>query len=257
MQTPPPQNVPTPVPVLIAATVQLYRRTFRPLFATAAVIALVLSTVGSLVLPEPDIDSPQTVLPAFLVSILFQSLTIGVFSVVLWRAALLYRGESSSLSGVVGAVMRFGPRCFAGSFLLSLPILFFALVSSPLLLPVFLYVWVRTSLYMPAVVVENRSIAGAFVRSWSLISNRWWRTLLLDAIVIVPVLIVTAAMTIPLAGPDSSKLALIVVNVLTNGVFVPFLSVFALLLFEDYRRVSDGGDSSLQVVGRPPPDDPR
>ena len=256
MQTPPHQNVPAPITVLLGATLQLYLRTFKPLFATAAVIAVVLSIVGSRVLPEPDIDRPESVLPALLASIVFQSLSIGVFSVVLWRAALLRRGESSSLSGTIRAALTFGPRCFAGAFLLGLLFLF-ALASIPLLLPVIVYVWVRASLYMPAVVLENRSIVGGFVRSWHLVSNRWFRTLLLEAIVTVPFFTVTAALTIPLAGPDSSSLALIVIDVLSNGVFVPFLSVFGLLLFEDYRGGSDGGDSPLQVVGRPPPDDPR
>ena len=248
-----------PAAVLLGATLKLYLQTFKPLFATAAVIALVLSIIGSLVLPEPDIDRPETIVSALFASVILQAVSIGVFSVVLWRAALLYRGESPSLSGVIGAVFIFGPRCFAGGMLLSAPLLILFGSAGALALPAFaltVFVWVRASLYVPAVVLENRSIVGAFARSWRLVDRRWMRTFLLEAIVIVPFFIVTAAMTIPLSAADAGSLALIVVDVVTNGVFVPFLSVFGLLLFEDYRRVSDGGDPSLQVIGRPPPDDP-
>ena len=237
----PPPNPTTPIPVLITAAVALYRRTFTPLFVTAALIALVVSTASATLLPQPDIERPETFRPALFASLILQAVSIGLFSAVLWRAAMLHRGESSSLAKALASVVSFGPRCFAGGMLLSVPL--FVLLSSTgaLALPALaltVFVWVRASLYLPAVVLENRSIAGALARSWRLVEGRWRRTFLLALIVAIPFSAITLAIGAPLAGAATP--VIIAVGALTTGVFVSFLSVLGLLLFEDYVRASEG-----------------
>ena len=248
----PPPNPTTPIPILIAATVQLYLRTFKPLFVTAAPIALVLSTVGAMLLPQPDIERPETLFRVLFASVILQAVSVGVLSVVLWRAALLHRGEPSSLTAALASVLVFGPRSFAGAMLLSVPP--FILAASPLALPALaltVFVWIRASLYVPAVVLENRSISGAFARSWRLIEGRWRRTFLLELIVGAPIIAVTFAIAAPLA--DAAAPVMIAVDTLVTGVVASFVSVFGLLLFEDYARAS-AETPPRQLDDRPPTD---
>ena len=250
----PPPTPTTPIPVLIAATLALYLRTFRKLFVTAALLAVGLSTVSVVFLPQPDVDQPESFLPALFAALILQAVSVGVFSAVLWQAALVRRGEASSLTRTLLMVLVFGPRCFAGGMVLSVP--FFVLLLGPadrLALPLFgltVFVWIRASLYVPAVVLENRSIVGGFARTWRLVEGRWLRTLLLVSIVAVPVLVGTFAIAALLV--DAPPLVMIAVDTVATGVVVPFLSVFGLLLFEDYAGVSAGAPGQLD--DRPPTD---
>ena len=285
----PPPDPTTPIPILIAATVRLYVRTFRPLFVMAALIALVFTVAGEVLLPRPDVEQPETTLgspdlqeredvgetvveeevrevdlPALFASVILDAVSIGVLSVVLWRAALLHRGEPSSLAAALAVVPVFAPRCFAGAMLLNVP-LFIANASASALavgsggvqallaLALSVFVLVRTSLYVPAVVLEDRSIAGALVRSWRLVEGRWMRTFLLQLVVGIPIFAVTLAIAVASAG--SSAPVIVAVEAVATGVSVPFLSVFGLLLFEDYVRAPDG-TQQRQLDDRPPTDEP-
>ena len=250
----PPTDALTPISALIAATLAVYKRTFRPLFVTAALITLVLSTAGAVFLPEPDAERPESIVLVLFASVIFQAVNIGVLSVVLWRAALLRRGEAPSLTATLSMVLVFGPRCFAGAMVLSLPLFVLLTAAGPLALPasgVIVFVWIRTSLYVPAIVLEDRSIAGALARSWRLVEGRWVRTLLLELLVIIPIIVLTFAIGVPLAG--SSVPVMVGVDAVATGFFVPFLSVFGLLLFEDYARASGG--TRPQELGEKPPTD--
>ena len=252
----PPADPVTPISALLAATLAVYLRTFRPLFVTAALLTLALSTAGALFLPEPDPDRPESILLVLFASIIFQAVNIGVLSVVLWRAALLHRGETPSLTSTLAMVLVFGPRCFAGAMVLSIPLFVLLAGAGQLALPAFgaiVYVWVRTSLYVPAIVLENRSIAGALARSWGLLRGRWMRTLLLELAVLVPIFVVTFAIGVPLAGAPIP--VMVGVDALATGVITPFLSVFGLLLFEDYARAT-AGTPPRELDDGPPTDEP-
>ena len=249
----PPSNPLTPIPTLIAAAVALYARTFKPLFVTTVAIALALSTASAILLPQPDIEQPETFRAVLFASVILQAVSVGVLSVVLWRAALLRRGEPSSLKGALSAVIAFGPRSFAGTMLLSLPLFVLLGSAGALAFPALgltLFVWVRASLYVPAVVLENQSIVGAFVRSWTLVQGRWRRTFLLELIVAIPIFVLTLVMGALLAG--ASLPVLVAVDTLATGIFIPFVSIFGLLLFEDYVQASAG--TPPQELGGQPPD---
>ena len=252
----PPTNPTTPIPALLAATIALYLRTFRPLFVPAALITLVVSTASAVFLPEPDAERPESILPVLFASVILSAVSIGLLSVVLWRAALLHRGEAPSLSATLATVLVFGPRCFAGAMVLSLPLFLLLTAAGPLALPasgMIVFVWIRTSLYVPAIVLEDQSIAGALGRSWRLVKGRWWRTFLLELIVGIPILTATFAIGEPLAG--SAVPIMVAVDVVVTGVFAPFLSVFGLLLFEDYARAS-GGATPPELHDGPPTEGP-
>ena len=252
----PPTSPTTPIPTLIATTVDLYLRTFRPLFVTAALITLVLSTAGAILLPQPDAERPETILPALFASVILQAVSIGALSAVLWRAASLHRGEAPSLTATMATVLAFGPRCFAGAMVLSLPLFVLLGSAGPLALPAFaliVFIWIRTSLYVPAIVLEDRSIAGAFARSWRLIEGRWMRTFLLQLIVAIPIFAVTLVIGLLLAS--SAVPMMVAMDAVATGVFVPFVSVFGLLLFEDYARASEG-TPPRELDDRPPTDAP-
>ena len=167
---------------------------------------------------------------------------------------MLHRGQPSSLAGALASMLAFGPRCFAGGMLLGVPLFVLLGSTGALVLPALaltVFVWVRASLYVPAVVLENLSIAGALARSWRLVEGRWLRTFLLALIVAIPFSAITLAIGAPLAGAAAP--VVIAVGALPTGVFVSFLSVLGLLLFEDYVRASEGTPPP-PLEDRPPTD---
>lgn len=230
-----------PPAVLLGATLQFYLRSFRPLFVTTLIATLVPSLLRSLVLPEE-------LALAFLWTTLMSALEAAAYAAVLWVAFSIYRGKSSSPSSAVMAVVVFGPRCFAGAFL----IVGLALLSiwSVLLLPLAAYLAVRTSLYATAVVVENRNIVDAFQRSWKLVEGRWWRTFGMEAFLFLASLL-ASLVAILIAGTGAATGVLLAVNTVLTALVAPLLVCFSLLLFEDYRRTTDREPS---VHAGPPPD---
>ena len=242
----PPTDATTPFSVLIAATLTFYLRAFRPLFIATATISLALS-IGIFALGQAAALDSLPVFVTFTVVII--SANVAAFSGVFWLAASLRQGRAGTAGGVVGAIVFLGPRFFAGSFLtLGLVVLLFT-VLGPLAVPFAIYVFVRVSLFWPAVAVENRSLVPAVVRSWGLTRGRWLRTFAIEAFFIVPI---TAIQTLASVVSDGlGTIPTLIVAIVLTAATAPLLVILNLLLFEDYAGAS-GGTPPEQLDGRPP-----
>ena len=251
----PQPNPTTPIPILIAATVELYVRTFRPLFVMAAVIAFIPALMGLLI-------QPGTVAPSFLWSVVRAGVEIAGYSAVLWRADVLQRGgehagAGTTVSRAIGAAIVFGPRYFAGTFALGALIGIALTPVTFLLLPFAVFVLVRLSLYWPAVVLEKRSVSGAFARSWRLVAGRWLRTFAFEFVFAAPILGVVTLITVVVVQAGVPSLGLLVVNVLISAFVVPLLSIMVMVVFEDYASASEQAPVRPLEGGPPTDDTPR
>ena len=242
----------TPIRILLSVIFQLYRQLFRPLFAMTAVIAFVPAILS--LLWQPGSDGA-----AFLWAVVLFAVEAAGYSAVMWRADALKRGGAqrvagSTASGAISAVLVFGPRYFAGSFLLSIVVGLMVNYLRPLLLPLALFVVVRSSLYWPVVVLEKRSVLGAFTRSWQLTAGRWWRTLGLELVFMGPVFVGGLLILLLVVNAGLPLLPLLVVNILVSATVVPLLTLMTMALLEDYARASDGTPPA-QLDDRPPTGD--
>ncbi|MDQ3704134.1 MAG: DUF975 family protein [Chloroflexota bacterium] len=156
--------------------------------------------------------------------------TIVVF--VLAIAAMAAGGESG-----IGAGFMF--VCFA--FLLMLVSLLF-----------YAYIFVRLSVIIPALMVENLGPVQAVRRSWQLVQGYWWRTLalmlvlgILGAVISAgPAYLVTALVTIFTGTFDPVLTTAItaIISVITEAFFIPLSLTCYTLYYFDLRVRKEGFD---------------
>ena len=251
-----PSNPPTPttpIPVLLGIIVQLYRRLFKPLFVMAGVIAFVPAVLTL-------VWQPGSGGAVFLWGVALFAIEIAGYSAVMWRADALKRGEQQNVAGstasaAFSAVLVFGPRYFAGSFLLATIVGLTITPATLLLLPVAVFVVVRSSLYWPVVVLEKRSVFGAFTRSWQLTAGRWWRTFGLELVLAGPVGVGFLLTAFVVVNSGLPLLPQLVVNIVVSATVVPLLTVMSMVLLEDYARAAAGTPPQQRLDDRPPTDD--
>jgi hypothetical protein len=178
-------------------------------------------------------------------------LVIGVFIpvLVLFFVAILMAGDS-----VDGAGAALGLICVA--FLAMIPTFVF-----------YIYISVRWSLVVPAIMVEDLGPVQAIRRSWGLIQNYWWRTagigLLLYVIEAVisagPAYVVMALALVLFRTMDPIALGAITggITVLTTLFYVPLELTAWTLYYFDQRVRKEGFDIETALAQRypqaPPP----
>ena len=231
---------PTPAGALMEQAYALYSNAFRPLVLAAGIPALLLNSVGLIIQPGNE----QV---AFVWSLLISGFTSGLLVVVMKLAILSREGQPLTSAAAYNALRTYGPRYISGSVLVLVAagLLSFTLVGAPLAL----FLVVRLSLFGPALVVEDADVTDALTRSWALLKDRWWRTagILLAASLPWFILVVFVALVEP------PVLVGLVLSTLGWAFVAPFITVMTLLLFEDYRRISDSGDEPHRPLW-PPPD---
>ena len=237
---PPVGGYPTPAGALMEQAYALYSNAFRPLVLTAGISALLLNSASLIIQPSNE----QV---AFVWSLLISGLTSGLLVVVMKLVILSREGQPLTSAAAYDALRTYGPRYISGAVLVLVAagLLSFTLVGAPLAL----FLVVRLSLFGPAVVVEDSDITDALTRSWALLKDRWWRTagILLAASVPWFILMVFVALV------DPPTLIELILTTLGWAFIAPFITVVTLLLFEDYRRISDSGDDPRRPL-LPPPD---
>ena len=246
----PPTDPVTPLSDLIAATLAFYLRAFRPLFIATATISVALSIVVAAFGQVAESDSLSVFVTLVVV---IGAANVAAFSGVFWLAVSLRQGHPGTAAGVIGAIVFLGPRFFAGAFLiLALVVLLFTVLGL-LAIPFAIYVFVRVSLFWPAVVVENRSLVLAAVRSWRLTRHRWLRTFAIEAFFIFPISAIQSLASVVVQGLGT--IPTIIVAVVLTAVTSPLLVLLSLVLFEDYARASEQ-QLAQQLQDGPPTDNP-
>jgi membrane-anchored glycerophosphoryl diester phosphodiesterase (GDPDase) len=175
-------------------------------------------------------------------------LGIGVFIPVflLIFVALFITGVSS---GGEGAGAAFGLVCLA--FLAMIPTFIF-----------YIYVSVRWSLVVPAIIVEDLGPVQAIRRSWGLIQNYWWRTAgigfllyVIEAVVSAgPAYVVMALALVLFRTMDPIVLGAVTggITVLTTLFFTPLELTAWTLYYFDQRVRKEGFDIETALAQRYP-----
>jgi hypothetical protein len=126
-----------------------------------------------------------------------------------------------------------------------------------------IFVFVRTVVSTPVLLVEDVGPGAAFKRSWSLVGGRWWATFATVLIVYIITAVVggilQVALIVPLLGGSGSELLGAVLTglaqVLTNVVTLPLTAGVITLIYFDLRVRKEGFDLELLAhrVGAPAP----
>jgi hypothetical protein len=172
-------------------------------------------------------------------------ISIGIFVpvIVVFVLAAFGVAAAGSDSGALG----FGAICFA-CFLIIPAILFSA------------YVFVRLSMVVPAIVIENLGPIEAMRRSWRLVQNYWWRTaaiLLVLSILSFVIAAGPAAVIVAIVGLVTRSFDQVMINavsgvvtVITAAFFVPLDLTARTLYYFDLRVRKEGFDLDTAMTQR-------
>ncbi len=276
------------------AAFSLYRRNFGTLLAIVAIVIIplqALSIVFASVLASNDIIvDPVTgdIDSAVLTRVLFVGLLVLLITAIgtlLATAGVMkaiaddYVGEHPNWQDSLRfAFSKIGPLV-AGVILFALGIIgvlvagivatgILAAIGGPLGLIGFIALFVflgilviSWSIWVPAVVVENRSGAKALARSNQLIKGRRWPALgyLFVVYLIVVVVTIAAAAVLLLFIPGESTAAESIVNIVLALLTTPFTAAAIVVLYFDQRVRNEAFDVELlaaQIGGTPLPQAP-
>jgi len=149
------------------------------------------------------------------------------------------------------------PR-YVGGRLIILGLFFFPLIIHPYLaialLPFTAFLLARWGLYGPVVIMERHSIIGSLRISWRLVKDRTLRTLVMVLALQVGVFIVASlAELVGSAGPLGVR---VIFTALGQAATLPLVTIFILLLYEDYSRLQSVGSNEFPRPPEPPPTSP-
>ncbi len=249
-----PAGTPLPVDQLLGQALGLYRSAFAPLLGAAA-----LGAVLSIAL---DVAFSPTSFVAFY---LWLSVTLVPLAVA--QAAILIiviekrKGAAPNIVSGYTLALTFSPA-YLGAWVIYFGSLMLALVTV-ILIPLAGFLVARWALYGPAVVVERSPSALALIRSWRLTKGRAWRTFGIQ-ILMIAISFIANLVSIGIAAALGGGTGLaIVAGGLMLTLVQPLWTITNLLLFEDYRRLTDEaqadantGQDALPPVG-PPPMEPK
>lgn len=237
-----------------------YRSAFGPLFAAAAIGALLANLLTNIVVADPE-ESGTWVVPSLL------SLA-AIIPVAVSEAAVLVMvldkraGNGPTVSTAYAVGLRMAPRFVGAALLLGL-LLAAALVLTllvPFLIfatfPFALFVIARWSLYGPAIVLGDTSAVGALRLSGQLVSGRTLRTLGILALLFGASLFAFAVAAALSDGVGGRVGPSIVIGALSIALVQPFAFIVTLLLYEDYQRVPPPTRQALPGPDPSGPDQP-
>jgi hypothetical protein len=229
----------TPAAELFGEVLTYLRRTFRVVMPVA-----LLSTVTANLLAFAY--APEELLTAIAWALVVLVVSVATQSAVLWAVEQARQDRAVGVSRAIAAAIAFGPRYVGLSFLVGLAV--FILAMSGFGLPVAIYLLARWLIAGPALVEENRSIPEALRRSWALVEGRWWRTAGVGLLALIGAFIPEAAGTWLGELMPATALAIACYSV-GSAISLSFMSAFQVLLFEDYRRASEGTPPGQQSLG--------
>jgi hypothetical protein len=188
---------------------------------------------------SPDAQPPQINFIAlglqYLLALVLVPFTEGAVALAAIDVAL---GRPATLASCFRGVLR---RYWA---LLALALLTVVLGPTAICLPVFIWILVRWSVAVPALLAEGKGPIQAIQRSWDLTRDNWWR---LFGILVVVVLLQSVmnwvlgvaslpiAIAIPFVSPLVRGSIAVTVTTLGSAVVTPILYLCIVLLYFDLR----------------------
>ena len=230
----PPPDQPKPFAELLTESARLYRQAFVP-FAAAAAIGSLLAAFIAVLAPASDVAN----LTLLLWILAAQAPTFLAEAAVTVLALRVKDQLPAEIAGAFVVAFTMAPWYVGGKSLIW-ALLFIPFLIIPLgafvLIPLSLFLLARWGLFGPLVVAEHRSIIDALRTSWNLVKGRTWLTLGRLLVLQVGVVLITLlADGIAATGPLGAR---IVLPALAQAVTLPFVTIFVLLLYEDYRRLA-------------------
>lgn len=229
-----PQDQPplTPLIDILGAGLRLYVRSPAPLMAVGVFGVLAGNLFGLLREPQSGLE--------FALWLTFTAgIIVGLQSMTTYLVVRVSRGMPLTVGRAIASLVVLGPRFFVMGLAVGFVTGLLLLLDLPGLV-VIAYLGVRISLAGPAVVLEDHPVGQAFVRSWQLIRGRWWRTFGVQVVVAMFTILLSLIVTgfSPSSSPSTGEAIAISI---AQGVAAPLFVAVEVLLFEDYRRNSEGG----------------
>jgi hypothetical protein len=261
--TAPPQLRPLALGEIIDVSIKLMRRNWRTLALAVLVVSVPVAVITLLITTstttyDSSLDvrvrddgaayGAGVVVNAILQLVLYLLATVACFQAI----ADAYMGRRPDWRSSLRFAARRAPAALAMTILYFLGIfagLIFVLIGA-------VFVAVRWSVAMPALLLERRGPAGALGRSWSLVSGFWWKcfgTLLIAYLLVIVLSVAVGAVVggvlAALTSADS-LLGLVVTQALDVAVQVFTLPLFAavtIVLYVDLRVRKEGFDLALMA----------
>ena len=172
-------------------------------------------------------------------------ISIGIFVPVI--VVFVLAAVALAAAGSDGAGLGLGAMCFA--FFLIIPAIIFSA-----------YVFVRLSMVVPAIIIENLGPVEAMRRSWRLVQDYWWRTaailLVLGILSLViaagPAAVIVAIVSLVTRSFDQVMINAVsgLVTVITAAFFVPLDLTSRTLYYFDLRVRKEGFDLDTAMTQR-------
>jgi hypothetical protein len=122
------------------------------------------------------------------------------------------------------------------------------------------YIFMRWTVVVPAIMVEGLGAREGLRRSWQLVEGYWWRTLGLSILIAIlssiitgaPIALITGIITVAFRDIDFVTLSLItaIVTALVTTIFVPLQLIATTLYYFDLRVRREGFDIETAMAQR-------
>jgi hypothetical protein len=122
------------------------------------------------------------------------------------------------------------------------------------------YIFMRWTVVVPAIMVEDLGAREGLRRSWQLVEGYWWRTLGLSILIAIlssiitgaPIALITGIITVAFRDIDFVTISLItaIVTALVTTIFVPLQLIATTLYYFDLRVRREGFDLETAMIQR-------
>ncbi len=257
-------SAPLPIGGVLDNAVRLYRHVIRRCWPLALIYAGLLGGFGLIwaLAFAKSMGPGGRPDPALLRSLVFSPVTVGGFLLAIVLSTSVYgalvkseiavaRGEELSVGAALGMGLRRLPGVLLASFLFMLAIMIgFILLFIP-----GIYVIGKFQLWIVAMFAEDASALESLKISWRLTQKRWWRAAVILTVAFILIYVFAFAFGI-LAGivgalahiPATDRLLINqALSLLSNIVVMPMTVAIAVVMYNDFKLRSEGGDLALRV----------
>jgi hypothetical protein len=257
-------SAPLSIGGVLDSAIRLYRHVIRRCWALALIYAGVLGifgliwgltiakAVGSGGRPDPALLGGLIFAPATLCGFLLAIvLSTAVYGALVKSEIALARGEDLSL----GAALGLGLRRLPGVLLASILFILAITVGLILLIIPGIYLIGKFQLWLVAMFAEDASAIESLQTSWRLTAKRWWRAFVILSVACILIYVFAFAFGI-VAGIVAGILHIpatdrVVINqalsVLSNVVVMPLTVAISVVMYNDFKLRSEGGDLAVRV----------
>jgi hypothetical protein len=223
-------NQPKPFDQLLEATFQVYGRSFGPMVAAAALGIIPSNLISFLWQPEGFLPSVAQLLVPLVPLFIAQA----ALTVMAWQAT---QRKAVDISTAYAVALSVAPRYVLLQLVVSVVV--GAAIFTVIGIPIALLLLARWAITGPSLIVEQLSVGQALQRSWRLVEGRALRTLGAVVVFLLGFFLVSLiAIGIAAIFGGSAGATIVVVSIM-QSMLAPLAAIFFLLLYEDYRRITE------------------